>query len=131
MSADHREAPPLPHWIEPADFRYWARSRYWSAREAVALALGASPERLGAHNYQPSSILRDLDKDQIEKRFARRVEELDRLVEREFGPSGVRIEPARFVAWLREQHLYVPEGLADAVAEFGTPLVVHPACSGV
>lgn len=109
----------LPREVKPADFSLWARSPCWTLEEAVALALGASPDDVESYLREPS-LYGDGRGHQVDKGFAGRHRDLKRLLERRFGGDrDARMAPADLVAWLQDTRLDLPAGLAEAVEEYG------------
>ena len=119
----HESPTVLPDGFESADYEHWARVIFWSAGEATAMALGCEPVSRERDSRRLHSLMQFGS--EADQEFVRRAAKMTRLVERHFGNSHfiVKIEPSKFLFWLRDQRLWIPDGMAEAIAEFDHPLI--------
>lgn len=109
----------LPRWLRRPDYQHWARLDRWKNFEVVGLAMGFSPDP----SIRPSTRAA-LVKSAIDDAFARRLENTTRLVDRYFASARIRsVAPETCLAWMRDQRLWIPEGMAEAIEEYCRPFV--------
>lgn len=109
----------LPRGLLPPDYNHWARLARWVDYEVVGLALGFCPDPRILASQRPAIAASKAD-----KIFAQRLENMTRLVHRHFADARIRaMAPEICLEWMRDQRLWIPEGMAEAISEFHRPFI--------